>query len=302
VQGDGRAVSDPEAFNGALTPVDVVWGARSPQDLSRIEGIIGCRKIGVLDAWLNAVWRNVKTGGGGAQQACPYTAGVAYENLVNRLSAKRESLADLLSDNIILVGSQMSNSGDWITSPVQGPVPGVHYHAMALANLLDWGLAGYRRASLGMVDGDVIEAGLVAILSFMSLIFLMVRNEIEAKAHRKSSDRLSARIYLPIYALMLFPAAVIVGLTVYICAVGHLMPLNWFAVLGLVWLHGAFSAHKAIAKDVGHTLRAHRWGKPVLAARDGILAFFEFNDARLPIRRRLIAPSGPEPSSQTTGE
>lgn len=302
VQGDGRAIADPSAFNGKLEAVDVVWGARPPENLSRIESITGCRKIGVFDAWFNAIWRNVKTGGGGDQQACPYTVGVAYENLVNRLAARRDSLADLLSDNIILVGSQMSNSGDWMTSPVQGPVPGVHYHAMALANLLDWGLAGHRRDSIGFVDGDVIEAALVAVLSFMSLIFLMFRNEIYAKRGRGPSGRLSARVYVPIYALMLAPAAVIVGLIVYICAVGHRMPLNWFAVLGLVWLHGAFSAHEAIRQDFGQTLKAQGWAAPLFAVRRRIMEFLDFSETRLPIARPPLASQTPEPSSQKTGD
>ena len=296
----GEKIDNPAPFNRERPPIDVVWGARTPQELSRLETIEGCHKIGVGAAYLNASLRNVKTGGGGAYQACPYTVGVAYENVVNSLSSSRKRLGDLLSDNIVLVGSQMSNSGDWIVSPVQGPTPGVHYHAMALANLLDWGF-DYRRSSIGFVDGDLVEAVLVTVLSFISLILLMQRNEAYATWSLRRWRRLPARIYGPTYLAMLLSAAVIVGLVVYLCAGWHLIPLNWSAVLALVWLHGAFSAHDAIKQDVGQTLEAHAWGKWLLDARRRVAVFFDFSGERLPRRRPPAAPPT-DPPNPDAGE
>ena len=185
--------ADTAAFDAEREPMDVVWGARDPAALSDAERIGDCQDVGLVGAYLDAlIWRP-KPGGGGRGQACPYTPSAAYEAVVGRLATDRPRLERLLSDNVVLVGSQMAGSGDWIASPVQGPIPGVHYHAMALANLLDWGLGGYRRESLGGVDADLVEAVLVALLSFVSLVLLMIRNDQWAKAEAVAPHRLNAR-------------------------------------------------------------------------------------------------------------
>lgn len=67
---------------------------------------------------------------------CPYHATLSMDQ-VNQLSDTE--IAPYLKDRFVLVGAQVPGQNDFATSPVQGLVPGIHMHAMALDNLLVYG-------------------------------------------------------------------------------------------------------------------------------------------------------------------
>lgn len=53
------------------------------------------------------------------------------------LNSLDEDIANsLIHDKYVLVGAKVGGFNDWINSPIQGPLPGIHLHAMALDNLM----------------------------------------------------------------------------------------------------------------------------------------------------------------------
>lgn len=93
---------------------------------------------------------------------CPYTDTVFAHELSD------DSVAELLRDRIVLVGTSFAISNDRVESPVHGSIPGVYFHAMALDNLITYGNDFYTQEF-----PDYILYGLAAVISLVtSLIFV----------------------------------------------------------------------------------------------------------------------------------
>ncbi|MFT4172245.1 MAG: CHASE2 domain-containing protein [Rhodocyclaceae bacterium] len=112
---------------------------------------------------------------------CPYHRSLS----VTALSALDEQdLAPVLHDKYVLIGAQIPGYNDFATSPVQGLIPGIYLHAMALDNFLTYG-DQYKRA----VDWDVIPrptllwAGFWSTLAMFSLriFWLVVRDTVQER-------------------------------------------------------------------------------------------------------------------------
>ncbi len=74
---------------------------------------------------------------------CPYNQVVPVRAFQNVGFSKQE-LREAIGGKHVLIGTDFQSRGDGITSPIHGPVAGVHAHAMALDNLISFG-GGYRR-------------------------------------------------------------------------------------------------------------------------------------------------------------
>ncbi len=70
----------------------------------------------------------------------------------------------------VLVGANIPGYNDFARSPVHGLVPGVHYHAMALDNLLSYG-ARYKLNHEWNVEGMAVLAwpGLLTVLAILAV-------------------------------------------------------------------------------------------------------------------------------------
>lgn len=71
-----------------------------------------------------------------APPLCPYHRTLSMEQLG---SMGDPELATALAGRYVMVGANIPGHNDFARSPVHGLVPGVHYHAMALDNLLSYG-------------------------------------------------------------------------------------------------------------------------------------------------------------------
>ena len=99
-----------------------------------------CRGAG--GGWLDPAGRaagGLRGPAAGARQECPYALTLGYDRMVAGLGLQSSDLQRLLAGKLVMVGGQFRASNDWVESPVQGEAPGVHYHAMALDNLIEDG-------------------------------------------------------------------------------------------------------------------------------------------------------------------
>lgn len=123
-------------------PLAVYWGVDSVTDadgMHRIEK--GCtpgtsdlldKLPPVIVALFNGRWPDP------VAPLCSVHRSLSFGELNNLDDAASHAL---LRDKYVLVGAKVGGFNDWINSPVQGPLPGVHLHAMALDNLLTLGNA-----------------------------------------------------------------------------------------------------------------------------------------------------------------
>ena len=129
--------------------------------------------------------------------------------MVAGLGLQSGDLARVLAGRLVMVGGQFRASNDWVESPVQGEAPGVHYHAMALDNLVEDG-ANYRRNGNMMFDSDLLKSMLIAALAFFGIMGVMARNSLLDHAiATRMEPRLRAMIYGPLY-LVIFGASIAV--------------------------------------------------------------------------------------------
>ncbi|OIQ49628.1 CHASE2 domain protein [Pseudodesulfovibrio hydrargyri] len=66
-----------------------------------------------------------------ARERLPYAVTVRAQDL--------DKVRGLLTDRAVLIGTALTGSNDLVQTPVNGQLPGVYYHAMALDNLTNYG-------------------------------------------------------------------------------------------------------------------------------------------------------------------
>ncbi|MGH8353851.1 MAG: CHASE2 domain-containing protein [Pseudomonas sp.] len=137
--------AEPPAFQA---PQLVRWGYWSDPAMVRYLNLAGCGVRGERSALAQAArllladsMRSQQDPDRlGRPQPCPYTRTL----YLNQLRDPR--VAEVLRDKLVLLGAQIRGIPDQVQSPVQGLLPGVYWHAMALDNLLVQGPHYWRDA------------------------------------------------------------------------------------------------------------------------------------------------------------
>ncbi|MCY1530465.1 hypothetical protein D9M68_656530 [compost metagenome] len=161
-------------------------------------------------------------------QPCPYTRTL----YANQLRDPR--VAEVLRGKHVLPGAQIRGIPDLVASPVQGLLPGVYWHAMALDNLLVQDSGYWRSApdSLGNVSlTDLIELVLVLVAGVVALLL----PETPSKDSHWTIRCLSH--YLFWFLVLCFGA---LGASLVLAYQFHIAPLDW---LGLILAIGLFYAY-----------------------------------------------------------
>jgi hypothetical protein len=233
----GRVFTPTDFTDLFGAPLDVVWGSRpDPAYLAMTAAVTGapapCRGRG--SGWrarLAEQMAGLRGPGVGARQECPYTLTLGYDRMVAGLGLQKADLKRLLAGKLVMVGGQFRASNDWVESPVHGQAPGVHYHAMALDNLIEDGV-NYRRNSAMMFDSDLLKSLLVAALAFCGVLAVMARNSLLDHAVAKGKGpRLPAVVYGPLYLVMFAASIGVVLLATWIgVAYAHRSPINWIGI------------------------------------------------------------------------
>ena len=284
-------------------PLDVVWGSRpDPDYLAMTAAVTGrpapCRGTG--GGWRDRLaeqMAGLRGPGSGARQECPYTLSLGYDRLVAGLGLQTRDLQRLLAGKMLMVGGQFRASNDWVESPVHGQAPGVHYHAMALDNLIEDG-ADYRRNTTMVFDSDLLKSLLVAALAFCGVLGVMVRNSLlDHAVATRMEPRLRTAVYGPLY-LMLFTVSLgMVALATWLgVAYAHRTPINWIGISACAIGFLFYATRQTLPADIIGSIEHLPIVRRILVVSRLFLRSLKFEEDRLITPH----PAHPQPPSPTT--
>ncbi len=155
----------------ASPPIAVQWGLTLAPEQARIKDLSDCASPShFLPDWLMQLgqavfWRFDDS----AQSRCAYSLKLSATDLEVSSPEDQALIAELLRDRLVLVGANITSTGDLVQSPVHGQIPGVYLHAMALDNLITWGMDYDREpGSLALINIswlDGLTLGLLALIA-----------------------------------------------------------------------------------------------------------------------------------------
>jgi hypothetical protein len=307
----GKPAKSPDITRTLDFPLDVVWGSRPDPDYLRITKSVSgqpasCR--GEATGVLGRFWEQFQAArgpGSGARQECPYSPSLGYDRMVAGVGLQMEDLQRLLAGRLVMVGGHFRASNDWVDSPVHGQVPGVHFHAMALDNLVEYG-ANYRRNtdySGTFFDSDFLKSTLIFGLAFFGIIGVMIRNSLHDRAvEMNMPPRLRSQVYGPLYlSLFIACVAVIAFATVLGVQFGRRAPINWigigFVSLGFL----CYAVRETLPADICGSLEEHPLARKFLRWLGQCNQFLKFEEERLlpPKPVKAAEPVAAEPSEPT---
>jgi len=295
----GKPLAPIDVMRTFDAPLSVVWGSRpDPAYLTMTKNVTGqdapCRKPG--GGWvarLGEQMANLRGPGAGARQECPYALTLGYDRIVAGLGLQQSDLQRLLAGKLVLLGGQFRASNDWVESPVQGQAPGVHFHAMALDNLIEDG-ANYRRSSAQLLDSDLFKALLIAGLAFCGVMGVMARNSLLDHAiETRSEAKLRARVYAPLYCATFGVSVGVVLLATWLgVAYLHRAPINWIGISAVVLGFLFYATRETLPADVLGSIEHLRWVQRGMAALRLFRQHLKFEEDRL-VTRRAPRPAPP---------
>jgi hypothetical protein len=273
-------------------PLDVVWGSRpDPAYLAMTKAVTGqpapCR--GFSGGWLTRLGEQLADLRGpptGARQECPYALTLGYDRIVGGLGLQQSDLQRLLAGKLVLMGGQFRASNDWVESPVQGEAPGVHFHAMAIDNLIEDG-PNYRRAGAMVIDSDLLKSLLIAALAFCGVLGVMVRNTLLDHAiATRMEPKLRAVVYGPLY-LAIFGASIgVVFVATWLgVAYAHRAPINWIGISAVVLGFLFYATRETLPADILGSIEHLPWVRRAIAAHRLFRQHLKFEEDRLVMRR-----------------
>lgn len=167
--------ADAEAA-ARLPPIAVQWGLKLAPEQVRIADIRHCTPSrnfvldGVAQFFQAVFWKLDDS----AQARCPYSFTLSASDLEVSSEEDQALLAELLRDRLVMVGANITSTGDLVQSPVHGQVPGIYLHAMALDNLITDGMDYDREPAnlpffnINWLDG--LELGLLALIAVLKAL------------------------------------------------------------------------------------------------------------------------------------
>lgn len=143
--------------------------------------------------------------------------------------AENGVLANALRGKIVLVGADLDGIPDLFSSPVQGDVPGVHLHAMALDNLITLGPDYFREApkpfgERSQFDAEDLLELLVIGLAYFAVAYTRGGAWFQSQPlHRRALSLIG--IFMVLSAINLSLMATLIWL--------NFLPANWMAILAV---------------------------------------------------------------------
>ena len=151
----------------ALAPMTVQWGLRQSPLQAKVADVSTCTVPGLFEQLGQAIFWKL---GQQVQATCPYTLTLSPSDLAVTDEQDQALLRTLLQGKLVLVGAQIVGTGDLTPSALHGKVAGVYWHAMALDNLVNWGM-NYYRSPPSLTDLG-IPAGSIDLLDIVELLLL----------------------------------------------------------------------------------------------------------------------------------
>ena len=216
-------------------PIAVQWGLKLAPEQARIADVRHCAPArhfvldGVAQFFQAVFWKLDDS----AQARCPYTLTLSASDLEVSDPQNQALLAELLRDRLVLVGANITSTGDLVESPVHGLLAGVYLHAMALDNLINVGMDyDHEPANLpGLPFNwlDLLELGLLALIAVLKALHArrLAGQRTWSRWRRREIQFFSSPC--PSWLLVM---SVLIVVSV-LLSVNHITPVN---VLGIVLL------------------------------------------------------------------
>ncbi|HWA90460.1 MAG TPA: CHASE2 domain-containing protein [Rhizomicrobium sp.] len=152
--------------------MELVWGTRTaPENLKWMHpkdadgNLQSCEtESGLLRRWYLAFFDT-----NAIKSPCPYNAQIPVEALLE--GADDADVTRLATDRVIFYGGALQGAQDRWYTPVNGLIPGVFVHAMALDNLITFKGRPYQNTVA--IAGKVIDGNLVQILAVVPVILIL---------------------------------------------------------------------------------------------------------------------------------
>ncbi len=180
---------------------DLYPGQLSPDLNGEIELVWGTKTDPVNDRWMHDVDADGKAQScykdmsftrriwlaffdpSAVRSSCPYASTVPVEALLQ--GADDRDIDKLIPGKIVFYGASLQSVEDRAFTPVNGLIPGVYVHAMALDNLITF--HGRPEQNVVTVGGTTLDSNPVQVLAIIPVIFIL------AWIHRRRLRRLSAK-------------------------------------------------------------------------------------------------------------
>ncbi len=172
-------------------------------------------------------------------QPCPYHSETAAREVFTGAEA---TLSAKFKGAYVFIGASISGSGDLVTSPVHGQLPGVYLHAMALDNLLTFRGTPLTTSGFAWIP----QVALVFLCTLLGSVFFANREV--------AGTRGAAAAELGLRAVLWAGFAALVALLLLAFLIGfNWAPYHWgsvLAVAGVVFFAGAGKALSVLVR--GH--------------------------------------------------
>jgi CHASE2 domain-containing sensor protein len=220
---DGRAATQ-------VPPMAIQWGLKEAPGQKRISNISDCSTpngwfLETAKQLMHAIFWKL---GDTVQPHCAYNLTLSASALNVSTPEDRALLAELLNNRLVLVGANITSTGDLVQSPVHGKIPGIYLHAMALDNLINQGMHYSREPdnlwSLGVNWLDLVQIALLGLIALLKAVHERRREESNSGWARKSRFFHSP---IPYWLLMMS----VLALLSYVLHCLHITPVNVLAVL-----------------------------------------------------------------------
>lgn len=157
-------------------PIAIQWGVNLAPEQMSISDIGHCAAPGnffadFLKEFAQAIFWKLA---GPDQSRCLYNLTLSASDLEVSTPEDRAQLEQLLRDRQVLVGANITSTGDQVQSPVHGKIPGIYLHAMALDNLITLGM-NYDREPETLLNFDIswldlLEVGLLGLIALLKAL------------------------------------------------------------------------------------------------------------------------------------
>lgn len=152
--------------------MELVWGTKTaPENLKWMhpKDADGNAQSCDVEAGLLRRWYLAFFDTGAVKSPCPYNAQIPVEALLS--GAEDEDVTRLATGRVIFYGGALQGAQDRWYTPVNGLIPGVFVHAMAMDNLVTF--KGRPQQNVVAVNGQVLDGNLVQVIATFPVILIL---------------------------------------------------------------------------------------------------------------------------------
>ncbi|MFJ3482613.1 CHASE2 domain-containing protein [Pseudomonas sp. NPDC090202] len=219
----------------AQAPISIQWGLTLSPKQQWVGHTTPCKRDDeALDQRVRTpfsnMWTQIRQGftwksGDNGLAPCRYHLTLPASSLEVTDPDDRKLVSSLLEGRLVLVGANITSAGDYERSPVNGQVPGVFLHAMALDNLITYGMGYDREPSDVLIDGiswlDWLE---IVLAGTTYLIQTWITRVTDREIARQALERLHLRVAAPLIAWLV--VVTIIALLSWALKALHITPVN----------------------------------------------------------------------------